>query len=114
MLRMNWIVPWRFGREKNVAGTQMLWERRVNDFHQSPIRQVLFKPIKNRPKIKIKNKNCRSSSSSVGKAFWIKVPQKRCKWADMSSFHSCGLGGRKNSSRAIYEANIDANVRFGN
>ena len=41
--------------------------------------------------------SCRSRGSSVGKESWIKVPQKRCNWTDVSSILSGGIGGRKKS-----------------
>ena len=37
----------------------------------------------------------RGRDSSVGKASWIKVPQKRRKWTIVSLIASRGIGGRK-------------------
>ena len=49
--------------------------------------------------------------SSVGKWSWIKVPQKRCNWTDMSLIPGCGLGGGKNPCRPSYEANIKVSAQ---
>ena len=51
--------------------------------------------------------------SSVDKASWITVPQKRCNWTDVSLIPGRGLGGRNNPSRTIYEANIEVWAQFG-
>ena len=42
--------------------------------------------------------SCRGRGSSVCKASWIKVPQKRCNKTDASSIPGRGIGGRKNPS----------------
>ena len=51
--------------------------------------------------------SCRGRDSWSGNSSWIKVPQERCNWTDVSSNPSCDIGVRKKPSCAIYEANIE-------
>ena len=54
-----------------------------------------------------------SHHSSVGEALWIKVPQReRCNWTDLSLIPGCSIGGRKNLSRTIYEANMEVSAKL--
>ena len=59
------------------------------------------------------NRLCRGHVGSVGKASWIKVPQKRCNWTDVSLIPSCVIGVKKNPRCANYKANKEVSAQFG-